>query len=112
MDEIRTAAGYKDMALCPRKRTLSTAGRNRAAAVRDQEDDLDSADFDALEEKARARLSPAAYAFAAGGADDEITVAANIAAWRLLRLRAPERERPKPRARHRQPHYRDDDGRS
>jgi 4-hydroxymandelate oxidase len=62
-------------------------GRIPAAAVRDQEDDLDSADFDALEEKARARLSPAAYAFAAAGADDEITVAANIAAWRLLRLR-------------------------
>jgi 4-hydroxymandelate oxidase len=48
---------------------------------------LDSADLDALEEQARARLSPAAYAFAAAGADDEITVAANIAAWRLLRLR-------------------------
>src|SRR3981081_278256 len=48
---------------------------------------MDSADFDALEEKARARLSPAAYAFAAAGADDEITVAANIAAWRRLRLR-------------------------
>jgi 4-hydroxymandelate oxidase len=56
--------------------------------VRDQEDDVvDSADFDALEEKARATLSPAAYAFAAAGADDEITVAANIAAWRRLRLR-------------------------
>jgi 4-hydroxymandelate oxidase len=48
---------------------------------------LDSADFDALEDKARARLSSAAYAFAAAGADDEITVAANIAAWRRLRLR-------------------------
>ncbi|MGZ3322131.1 MAG: alpha-hydroxy acid oxidase, partial [Xanthobacteraceae bacterium] len=48
---------------------------------------MDSADFDALEEKARATLSPAAYAFAAAGADDEITVAANIAAWRRLRLR-------------------------
>src|SRR5258707_15208862 len=59
----------------------------RRGARLDQEDDLDSADFDALEEKARARLSPAAYAFAAAGADDEITVAANIAAWRLLRLR-------------------------
>lgn len=52
-----------------------------------QEDTLDSADFDALEEKARAGLSPAAYAFAAAGADDEITVADNIAAWRRLRLR-------------------------
>jgi 4-hydroxymandelate oxidase len=48
---------------------------------------LDSADFDALEEKARARLSPAAYAFAAAGADDEITAADNVAAWRRLRLR-------------------------
>src|SRR3954464_6501829 len=75
------------MALCPRQRTLSTAGRNPAAAVREQEDPLDSADFDALEEKARAGLSPAAYAFAAAGADDELTVADNIAAWRRLRLR-------------------------
>ena len=48
---------------------------------------MDSADFDALEEQARARLSPGAYAFAAAGADDEITVAANVAAWRRLRLR-------------------------
>ncbi len=48
---------------------------------------MDSADFDALEEKARARLSPAAYAFAAAGADDEITAADNVAAWRRLRLR-------------------------
>jgi 4-hydroxymandelate oxidase len=48
---------------------------------------LDSADFDALEEQARARLSPGAYAFAAAGADDEITLAENIAAWRRLRLR-------------------------
>jgi 4-hydroxymandelate oxidase len=48
---------------------------------------LDSADFDALEEKARAKLSPGAYAFAVAGADDEITLAENIAAWRKLRLR-------------------------
>ena len=48
---------------------------------------MDSVDFDALEEQARARLSPGAYAFAAAGADDEITVAANVAAWRRLRLR-------------------------
>jgi len=48
---------------------------------------LDSADFDALEEQARAKLSPAAYAFAAAGADDEITTADNVAAWRRLRLR-------------------------
>jgi 4-hydroxymandelate oxidase len=48
---------------------------------------MDSADFDALEAQARATLSPAAYAFAAAGADDEITLADNIAAWRRLRLR-------------------------
>ena len=48
---------------------------------------MDSADFDALEEKARERLSPGAYAFAAAGADDEITLKENIAAWRRLRLR-------------------------
>src|SRR5258705_9399170 len=48
---------------------------------------MDSADFDALEDRARAKLSPGAYAFAAGGADDEITLADNLAAWRRLRLR-------------------------
>ena len=48
---------------------------------------MDSVDFDALEETARARLSPGAYAFAAAGADDEITLAENVAAWRRLRLR-------------------------
>ncbi|MGA7489148.1 MAG: alpha-hydroxy acid oxidase [Xanthobacteraceae bacterium] len=48
---------------------------------------MDSGDFDALEDKARARLAPGAYAFAAAGADDEITLAANIAGWRRLRLR-------------------------
>ena len=48
---------------------------------------MDSADFDALEERARSRLSAAAYAFAAAGADDEITLAENVAAWRRLRLR-------------------------
>ena len=48
---------------------------------------MDSADFDALEDKARAKLSPAAYAFAAAGADDELTLADNIDAWQRLRLR-------------------------
>ncbi len=47
---------------------------------------MDSRDFDALEERARAKLPPGAFAFAAGGADDEITLADNIAAWRRLRL--------------------------
>ena len=42
---------------------------------------MDSADFDALEDKARAALSPGAYAFAVAGADDEITLADNIAAY-------------------------------
>jgi 4-hydroxymandelate oxidase len=48
---------------------------------------LDSVDFDALEDSARARLSPGAYAFAATGAVDEITCAENAAAWQRLRLR-------------------------
>jgi len=48
---------------------------------------MDSADFDALEERARKVLSPGAFAFAAAGADDEVTLADNIAAWRRLRLR-------------------------
>ena len=48
---------------------------------------MDSADFDALEQQARGKLAPGAYAFAAAGADDEITLAANLAAWRRLRLR-------------------------
>src|SRR4030081_3868680 len=48
---------------------------------------MDSADFDAREERARQKLSPGAYAFAAAGADDEITAADNVAAWRRLRLR-------------------------
>ena len=34
---------------------------------------MDSADFDAMEEEAKARLSPGAFAFAVGEADDEIT---------------------------------------
>src|SRR4030081_343164 len=48
---------------------------------------MDRADFDALEDRARAKLSAGASAFAAGGADDEITLADNLAAWRRLRLR-------------------------
>jgi 4-hydroxymandelate oxidase len=60
------------------------SARSRAAV---EEKDLDSVDFDALEERARARLSPGAYAFAAAGADDEVTVAENVAAWRRWRLR-------------------------
>jgi 4-hydroxymandelate oxidase len=62
-------------------------GHYGGVAEAEGEGTLDSADFDALEEKARAKLAPGAYAFAAAGADDEITVADNIAAWRRLRLR-------------------------
>jgi 4-hydroxymandelate oxidase len=48
---------------------------------------MDSADFDALEGEARARMPPNSFAFAAAGADDEITAAENAARWRALRLR-------------------------
>src|SRR5215470_12416920 len=47
---------------------------------------MDSAEFDALEDKARTCLSSSAFAFAMAGADDEITAAENILAWRRLRL--------------------------
>jgi 4-hydroxymandelate oxidase len=69
---------------------LCAKGQYRVVAVMPAEQgrgNLDSADFDALEDRARARVSPGAYAFAAAGADDEITLAENIAAWRRLRLR-------------------------
>lgn len=48
--------------------------------------EMDSQDFDALEREAQARMSPGAYAFVQAGADDEITLAENVAAWRRLRL--------------------------
>src|SRR6185312_4142559 len=48
---------------------------------------LDSAEFDALEARARALLPPGAFAFADTGADDEITAKENVVAWRALRLR-------------------------
>lgn len=48
---------------------------------------MDSRDFDALEGQAYARVSAGAAAFCACGADDEITVAENTAAWRTMRLR-------------------------
>jgi len=48
---------------------------------------MDSRDFDELEGRAREKLAPGAFAFAAGGADDEITLEDNIAAWQRLRLR-------------------------
>jgi 4-hydroxymandelate oxidase len=43
-------------------------------------------DIAELEEKARARLDRASYDYIAGGADDELTVAANQAAWARLEL--------------------------
>jgi len=48
---------------------------------------MDCVDLDALEHAARAKMAPASYAFCACGADDEISLAENIAAWRDLRLR-------------------------
>lgn len=48
---------------------------------------MDSVDFDALEQRARESMSPAAFAFCAAGADDEISANENITAWRALRLR-------------------------
>lgn len=48
---------------------------------------MDCLDFDALEEKARAKLSAPAFAFGITGADDEITAVENVTAWRKLRLR-------------------------
>ena len=40
-----------------------------------------------LEQRAKELLEPAVYDFFAGGADDELTLAGNLAAWRRLRLR-------------------------
>ena len=48
---------------------------------------MDSVDFDALEEQARANMPPESFAFCAAGADDEISANENIAAWRNMRLR-------------------------
>ncbi len=48
---------------------------------------MDSVDFDALEEAARAKMPPESFAFLAAGADDEISANENIAAWRNMRLR-------------------------
>jgi 4-hydroxymandelate oxidase len=48
---------------------------------------VDSVDFDALEQQARAKMPSASFAFCAAGADDEVSAAENITAWRDLRLR-------------------------
>jgi 4-hydroxymandelate oxidase len=44
-------------------------------------------ELEELEEEARRKLDPALYAYLAGGAEDELTLAANRAAWDALRLR-------------------------
>jgi 4-hydroxymandelate oxidase len=44
-------------------------------------------DLAALEQAARGRLDPAVYDYVAGGADAELTLAGNLAAWARLRLR-------------------------
>lgn len=48
---------------------------------------MDSIDFDALEGQARAKMSPASFAFCVTGADDEISALENVTAWRDMRLR-------------------------
>jgi 4-hydroxymandelate oxidase len=48
---------------------------------------VDVLDLDALEASARARLDPGAYDYIAGGADAELTLADNRAAWSRMRLR-------------------------
>lgn len=44
-------------------------------------------DLGDLERRARESLDPAAYDYYAGGADDELTLGDNVAAWQRLRLR-------------------------
>ena len=48
---------------------------------------MDCVDFDALAVEAQRTMTPPAWAFCATGADDEITAAENVTAWRRLRLR-------------------------
>src|SRR5215218_7311822 len=62
----------------------SRAGSSHPAAVTDPLDPLDLA---ALEAAARERLDPGVYDYIAGGADAELSVAANPAAWSRLWLR-------------------------
>jgi 4-hydroxymandelate oxidase len=44
-------------------------------------------DLAAMEQAARSRLDPAVYEYVAGGADAELTLADNLAAWARVRLR-------------------------
>lgn len=55
-------------------------GVSRAASV-------DDMDLEELKLEARAVMDPDAFDYFAGGADDEITLTENVAAWRKLRLR-------------------------
>ena len=48
---------------------------------------MDCVDLDALEAEARRAMPPASWVFCDTGADDEITMKDNIAAWRRLKLR-------------------------
>ncbi len=47
----------------------------------------DISEFEALEARAAERLTPEAYDYFRGGADDEVTVADNLSEWSALRLR-------------------------
>src|SRR5690348_13690227 len=62
-------------------------GAGASATLREKGARMDCVDLDALEHQARAKMAPASYAFCACGADDEISLAENISAWRNLRLR-------------------------
>lgn len=44
-------------------------------------------DLEQLQEQARAVMSPSGYGYYVGGADDEVTLADNVAAWGRMRLR-------------------------
>jgi 4-hydroxymandelate oxidase len=44
-------------------------------------------DLDALEEEARTLLEPGAFDYIAGGAEDEVTLADNVEAWKRVRIR-------------------------
>jgi len=50
-------------------------------------DPVSASDLAALEDVARARLDRGAYDYIAGGAEDEVTMAANVAAWSALDIR-------------------------
>jgi 4-hydroxymandelate oxidase len=78
------AANYDKAALLAVRRAISQTPRRHRYAGGSA---VDSVDFDALEGQARERMSSASFAFCAAGADDEISTAENITAWRALRLR-------------------------